>query len=163
MSSPFDSQHEQIRARIFHYADLYGIDRNIAIWQIWQESKFNPRANSGKAQGIAQFTPGTAARFGLKNVWDVDQSLNAWGKYMSFLLNMFGGRYELALAGYNAGENRDSLKRGEIPNIAETRNYVSKILTNAGSSTTGATGATVATGATAAAAIAAVFLILALT
>ncbi len=86
MKTPFDAEFEAIRNKIFIYADKYGIDRNIAVRQIWQESKFNPRASSGKANGIAQFTPATAARFGV-DVWDVDSSLNGWGNYMSFLLN----------------------------------------------------------------------------
>ncbi len=129
MKSPFDAEFNQIRERINFYADKYAIHRATAIWQIWQESKFNPRASSGKANGIAQFTPATAARFGVK-VWDVESSLNGWGKYMRFLLDLFGGVYSLALAGYNAGEGAVKKYGRQIPPYTETKNYVKTILGN---------------------------------
>jgi soluble lytic murein transglycosylase-like protein len=138
--SPFDSQFDAIRSRIVHYADRYGIDRTIAIWQIWQESKFNPQAQSSAgAKGIAQFMPATASRFGV-NVWDVDSSLNGWGQYMRWLLDRsyIGGRYDLALAGYNAGEGRIQQYKG-IPPFAETQKYVATILANAGNPVPAAT------------------------
>ncbi len=134
MASPFDSQHNAIRARIEYYADKYSIDRTHAIWQIWQESKFNPRASSGLAIGIAQFTPATAARFDV-NVWDVESSLDGWGRYMRFLLNRYSGTYWLALAGYHSGEgNADKFKAaGQIPaSHPNARNYVNIILGNVG-------------------------------
>lgn len=123
-------------------ARQYGIDPNIALAQIRQESGFNPNAKSPVgAQGLAQFMPGTARRFGLANPFDPVQAMDAWGKYMTFLLKFFGGRIDLALAGYNWGENRAVLKNAaatgapfpanQVP--AETRNYVQTILKNAGS------------------------------
>src|SRR5215204_2154201 len=103
--SPFDPQYQNIVSRIRYYARLYGLNENISIWQIWWESTFDPRASSGKANGIAQFTPATAQRFGV-NVWDIESSLNGWGKYMQWLLRQsyINGNIQLALAGYNAGE-----------------------------------------------------------
>lgn len=115
--------------QIYAAADRYGIDRGIALAQIRQESGCHPGVCSGAgACGIAQFMPDTAARFGLTDRTDVSASLDAWGQYMSHLLSMFGGRYDLALAGYNAGENRASLRAGNVPNIPETQNYVAKIM-----------------------------------
>lgn len=114
------------------YAQRYGIDEGIAIAQIQQESSFNPRAGSpAGAQGIAQFMPATARRFGV-NVWDVNSSFDGWGRYMRFLLDRYNGDYSLALAGYNAGEGNVD-KYGGIPPFAETRAYVAKILGSSGS------------------------------
>jgi soluble lytic murein transglycosylase-like protein len=131
MPSPYDPQYAGIRAKIVKYARAYGIDPQIAIKQIWQESRFNSRAGSGAgAKGIAQFMPATAQRFNV-DVYDVDSSLNGWGKYMSWLLNRYNGDYKKALAGYNAGEGAVDkyVKRGyEIPPFKETRNYVAIIL-----------------------------------
>jgi len=113
----------------------YGIDPKIANEQIYQESRFNPRAGSGAgAKGIAQFMPATAARFGLRDPYDPVASMDAWGKYMTFLLGKFNGSYTLALAGYNAGEGA-VLKYGRrVPPYRETQNYVKEILGRAGKS-----------------------------
>lgn len=132
MASPFDSKYSQIVERIRFYARQYGINENVAIWQIWQESRFNPRAVSpAGAKGLCQFMPGTAARFGV-NVWDIESSLNGWGKYMSWLLKQpyINGNIAFALAGYNAGEGKVKKFAG-IPPYKETENYVRIILENA--------------------------------
>ena len=114
------------------YAAKYGIDPNIAVAQIDQESRFNPNAVSpAGARGIAQFMPATAARFGVTNPFDPNQALEGWGKYMSWLLRRFGGNYSFALAGYNAGEGNVD-KYGGVPPFTETRNYVRIILDAAG-------------------------------
>lgn len=127
----------EIQQLVAEKARAYGIDERIALAQIKQESGFNPNARSPVgAQGLAQFMPGTAKRFGLANPFDPAQAMDAWGKYMTYLLKFFGGRYDLALAGYNWGENRQVLKAAAANNTpfpadkvpAETRNYVTKIL-----------------------------------
>lgn len=142
----------ELEAGLADAASRYGIDPAIAYRQIQQESSFNPNArSSSNAQGIAQFIPGTAARFGLSNPYDPFASFEAWGQYMSEMLAMFGGRYDLALAGYNSGENRSEYAaaaregrcvRWEVMPArvqSETRNYVAKIL-GADCAITGATG-----------------------
>lgn len=132
MASPFDPQYSQIVEKIRYYARNYGIDEDIFIWQIWQESRFNPKVCSGKnACGIAQFIPATAARFNV-NRNDVDSSLDGAARYMRWLLDQpyINGRYDLALAGYNAGEGRVKQYKG-IPPFSETQNYVRIILGNA--------------------------------
>lgn len=134
MASPFDSQYSSIRDRITYYANQYGVDPNIGIWQLWQENKFRSTGCSGaSACGIAQFIPATAARFGVDRN-NVESSLNGWAKYMRWLLDRsyIHGDYRLALAGYNAGEGNVQ-KYGGIPPFTETRNYVNYIMSNAGS------------------------------
>lgn len=133
MSSPFDSQYDAIRNKIIYYADQWGIPRDVAIWQIWYESTYNPNAVSpAGAKGIAQFMPATAARFGV-DVWDIDSSLDGWGEYMSWLLRQpyINGNIGLALAGYNAGEGNVQKYHG-VPPFAQTQDYVKKILGSAG-------------------------------
>jgi soluble lytic murein transglycosylase-like protein len=100
---------------------------------IWQESRFQPGAvgpvtRSGqRAQGIAQFMPGTASERRLLDPFDPVQALPKSAEFLSELRNQFGN-LGLAAAAYNAGPRRvqDWLDgRGAMP--YETRNYVSAI------------------------------------
>jgi soluble lytic murein transglycosylase-like protein len=134
---------EQIIQRIRAAARRFGIDEAIAVEQLRRESVnfaekyvYNGGRSPAGAQGVAQFMPGTAARFGLRNPYDVDQSLEAWGKYMTYLLKRFGGRYDLALAGYNAGEGNVEKYGRKVPPFRETREYVKVILQRAGRAVT---------------------------
>lgn len=147
MTSPYSSQYDNIRERIEYHADMHGIPRNIGVWQLWQENKFRSSGCSyAGACGIAQFIPATAARYGV-NVNDIDSSLHGWGRYMRDLLDMFNGRIDIALAGYNSGENRNEYKAAARENRpinwdimpqgvrSETQNYVKTIMGNAGALT----------------------------
>jgi soluble lytic murein transglycosylase-like protein len=118
----------QIIEMVRDAARRYGINEGIALRQIERESKFNPYAQSSAgAKGVAQFMPATARRFGLSNPFDPRASLEAWGKYMSWLLKRYNGSYGLALAAYNSGEGNVDKHHG-VPPFTETRNYVSGIL-----------------------------------
>jgi hypothetical protein len=100
---------------------------------IWQESRFQPHAvgpvtRSGRrAQGIAQFMPGTASERGLLDPFDPVQALPKAAEFLSELRHQFGN-LGLAAAAYNAGPRRvqDWLAgSGGMPQ--ETRNYVLSI------------------------------------
>ena len=106
--------------------------------QLTQESQGNIRAVSSKgAQGIAQFMPDTAKRYGIDpNV--PEQAIDGQARYMADLLKMFGGDYQKALAGYNWGEGnvqKAVAKYGDNwLSVApkETRDYVATIMANVG-------------------------------
>jgi hypothetical protein len=82
-----------------------GVDPLI-LWTIaYNETRFRPWLTSPKnAQGLMQFIPATAARFGLQNPYEPHASIYAAARYVSVLSGMFGGRLESILAAYNAGE-----------------------------------------------------------
>ena len=67
-----------------------------------------------------------AARFGVRNIFDPAQNIEAGTRYMRWLLNRFGGDVGLALAGYNAGEGAVDKYRG-VPPYRETQEYVKRI------------------------------------
>ena len=93
-----------------------------------QESSFKPRAMSYKgARGLMQLMPPTAARFGVKNIWDPQQNIEGGARYMRFLLHLFSGDVRLALAGYNAGEGAVMKYGYQVPPYSETREYVRRI------------------------------------
>jgi len=93
-----------------------------------QESTFKPRALSHKgASGLMQLMPGTARRFGVTSIWDPRQNVEGGARYMRFLLNMFKGDVNLALAGYNAGEGAVMKYGWRVPPYNETQEYVRRI------------------------------------
>jgi len=105
-----------------------GIDPNLMVAVMRQESGFNPRARSYKgATGLMQLMPATAARFGVSNIYDVAQNIEGGAKYLRFLLDTFNGDVELALAGYNAGEHAVMNSGYRVPRYRETQNYVKSI------------------------------------
>ncbi|HEU5383753.1 MAG TPA: lytic transglycosylase domain-containing protein [Ktedonobacteraceae bacterium] len=80
-----------------------GINPDLFVRQIQQESGFNPGAVSpAGAVGIAQFMPTTAAGMGV-NPYDPTSALYGGARLMAQLSNEFGGNYAKALAAYNAG------------------------------------------------------------
>ena len=92
------------------------------------ESNFNPDALSRKgAQGLMQLMPATAERFGVSNAFNPAQNIDGGTRYLRYLLDLFGGDKRLALAAYNAGENKVLAVKG-VPPYRETRNYVAKVL-----------------------------------
>jgi soluble lytic murein transglycosylase-like protein len=92
-----------------------------------QESGYNPYALSPKgAIGIAQLMPGTARTVGVARPWDIEDNMRGGARILKTHLAEFG-RYDLALAAYNAGAGRVR-ETGRVPRIHETTAYVSAIL-----------------------------------
>jgi Transglycosylase SLT domain/SPOR domain len=100
---------------------------------IWQESRFQsdavgPVTRGGqRAQGIAQFMPGTANERRLLDPFDPVQALPKSAEFLNELRGQFGN-LGLAAAAYNAGPRRVQewlAGSGSMPQ--ETRNYVNAI------------------------------------
>ncbi len=110
-------------------ARRYGVDPALVKAIIHTESNFKPYARSRVgAQGLMQLMPGTARDMRVSNPWSPAQNIDGGTRYIAKLLRRFNNNAELALAGYNAGPHRKSLRNGRIPNIRETRNYVRRVL-----------------------------------
>jgi len=103
----------------------YGVDPFLIYCVIQQESSFSSTALSVKgAQGLMQLMPGTAARYGVINANDPAQNIMGGTRYLKDLLELFHGRIDLVLAGYNAGEGA-VLRHGQtVPPYKETQDYV---------------------------------------
>ena len=92
------------------------------------ESNFEARAVSRKgARGLMQLMPATAARLGVRNVFDVRQNVEGGVRHLRYLVDLYGGNLALALAAYNAGVEAVG-RYGGIPPYAETRAYVRRVL-----------------------------------
>jgi len=130
MASPLDSTYQYYTDKIRAAGSLYGVPADIGIWQLWQESRYVPNAvSSAGATGIAQFMPATAAQYNV-DPYNVDSSIDGWGRYMRDLYRMFD-RWDLALAGYNAGPGNVRRYNNTIPPFKETQDYVRIISQNA--------------------------------
>ena len=126
-----------LRAYARQAATNAGIDPDIFVAQIQQESGFQPFQSSGKplqspagAIGIAQFMPATAAGLNLDPT-DPYAALDAAAKMDAQHLQQYGGDWTKVLAAYNAGPGAVA-QYGGVPPYKETQSYVTTILGNAG-------------------------------
>ena len=108
-------------------ANRHQVDPDLVRAVVRVESDFNPSAVSSRgAQGLMQLIPATAERFGVRNPFDPVDNIEGGVRYLKFLLKLFRGDLELALAAYNAGENAVRRYNG-VPPFRETQNYLRKI------------------------------------
>jgi soluble lytic murein transglycosylase-like protein len=117
----------RFRPALRRVAQRYSISAALLAAQIQAESNFNPYARSpAGAQGIAQFMPGTARAYGLRDPFNPEAAIHAQARLMRDLLRQFGS-VPLALAAYNAGP-APVQRCGCVPPYPETRGYVARIL-----------------------------------
>jgi soluble lytic murein transglycosylase-like protein len=110
-------------------ASRYNVDAELIASVIGAESNFDPKAISRRnARGLMQLLPTTAARFGVHNIFDPAENIDAGTHYLSGLLMLYKNDLALTLAAYNAGPLRVQ-KYGRVPPYAETLLYVRKVRT----------------------------------
>ena len=84
----------------------------------------NRNTSSAGAQGLFQFMPGTAKRFGV-NVHDDYSSAEGAAKYLKWLNNRYNGDWDKTVAAYNWGEGNVDKKYNNPKKIpTETKNYI---------------------------------------
>jgi Transglycosylase SLT domain len=105
----------------------YGVDADLISSVMGAESNFNPRAISRKnARGLMQLLPETAARLGVRNIFDPQENIDAGTRYLQTLLVRYHNDLALTLAAYNAGPQRVGLY-GRVPPFPETISYVRRV------------------------------------
>ncbi|MFH1564021.1 MAG: lytic transglycosylase domain-containing protein [Nitrospirota bacterium] len=118
----------QFNELIDTYSQKYGLDPNLVSSIIKAESNFNPNAVSkAGASGLMQLMPGTAKELGVTNIFNPEENIEGGTRYFRTLLDDFNQNLPLSLAAYNAGPETVKKTNG-IPPIAETKNYVEKVL-----------------------------------
>ncbi len=114
---------EMVKAAATHYS----VDADLIASVIAAESNFDPKAISKKnARGLMQLSPETASRFGVRNIFDPQQNIEAGTHYLSDLLQRYNNDLALALAAYNAGPER-VLRFGRVPPYPETASYIRRV------------------------------------
>jgi Transglycosylase SLT domain len=101
-------------------AERYKVDADLITSVIAAESNFDPKAISRRnARGLMQLLPSTANRFGVKNIFDPQENIDAGTHYLGDLLQLYKNDLALALAAYNAGQR--------VPPFAETISYIKRV------------------------------------
>jgi soluble lytic murein transglycosylase-like protein len=115
----------QIDTLIQYYGNEFSVDPYLIYCVMSQESRFHTSATSPKgARGLMQLMPATAARYGVSNPNSAAQNIMGGAHYLKDLSELFNGKLELVLAGYNAGENAVIKFGYAIPPYSETQQYV---------------------------------------
>jgi len=108
-------------------ASRYGVDAELISSVMEVESHFDAKAISPKnARGLMQLLPETAARLGVKNIFDPQENIEAGTRYLKELLQLYNNNLTLALAAYNAGPDKVQ-KYGNVPPYRETVSYVNQV------------------------------------
>lgn len=108
------------------HARRFQFDWRLITSQMYQESRFNPKAKShAGAQGLMQVLPRTAKELGYSNLTDPKESIAAGVEYLNWTRERFSSdlpveeRLYFALAAYNAGYGhvKDAQKLAEKMNL----------------------------------------------
>ena len=140
------------RVDLERYSKQNGLDPFLLAALIRQESEFNPKAVSrSNARGLTQILPTTGRElsrrlkvrpYNTAKLFQPVVNLQLGTFYLKSIVDNLGGRYEAALAAYNAGPSRAHawLSWGDFREPAEfietvpfteTRNYIQTVLRNA--------------------------------
>jgi hypothetical protein len=130
--------YRQVKHHLREAAKTHRIDFELLQALIATESGFDAAAVSPRgAVGLMQVMPMTAQRYGVqadhrttveKKLADPATNVRAGSRYLRYLLDLYPGNIELALAAYNAGEGAVLRAGNRIPNYRETQDYVKTVL-----------------------------------
>jgi len=130
--------YKQVKHHLREASRRHGIDYELLQALIATESGFDASAVSPKgAVGLMQVMPATAQRYGVtgdrktpvaRKLADPAVNVRTGARYLRYLLDLFPGNLELALAAYNAGEGAVQRAGHRIPNYPETQNYVRTVM-----------------------------------
>lgn len=121
LAKDYDNMIEEVSAK-------HEVETALVKAVVHTESYFNAKAKSHKgATGLMQLMPQTAARYGIRNLRDPQQNLEAGVQHLRYLMEKYPANLAHALAAYNAGEEAVHKYQG-IPPYNETRRYIQKVL-----------------------------------
>ncbi len=123
------AENSDLEALMAMAAQQYRLPLPLVKAVIRAESGFMPEAVSWKgAMGLMQLMPTTAAWLGVKDPFCPQENIMGGCRYLRDLLNRLNGSVPLSLAAYNAGLQRVINSGYQIPAIAETQDFVEKVI-----------------------------------
>lgn len=135
---PENTRYTSFEELITAAGERYGVPVSLIKSVIQIESAFNPNAVShAGAKGLMQLMDGTARGLGVSDSFDPVQNIDGGTRYLSNLLQRFGGEVAVALAAYNAGPTRvaslgitsnEELMANLHALPTETQAYVQKVM-----------------------------------
>lgn len=129
---PLPAERTQMMPLVHTACARQGLDCHLVHAIIDAESGFRNQARSPKgAMGLMQVMPATGQRYGVARadaLLDPATNLDVGTRYLRDLLALFGGRLDLAVAAYNAGEGAVIRHGRRIPPYPETQGYVRRVL-----------------------------------
>ena len=118
-----------IKEAIVKHSLEMNVDPALALSIAKKESGFKHELRSSHgAVGVFQILPSTAKKIGY-NPYYLNENIKAGLTYYKMMYKMFGST-ELALAAYNAGPGNVKKYGGTIPPYAETRRFVTQIMSD---------------------------------
>lgn len=122
---------EDRERQIAEAARRHRVPGDFALAVAQTESALRPHSIShAGAMGVMQLMPGTAGDLGVLDPFDARENIDGGVRYLAQLWRRYGGDRARVAAAYNAGPGRVP-KSGPLPEIAETRHYVAKVLRRA--------------------------------
>ena len=144
------SSYQSVQKHMKTAARTHQVDYELLKAVIAAESGFDADAVSPKgAVGLMQLLPTTAEQYGVladkpgrkdrqgkplptrsieQKLTDPQTNINAGARYLAYLIKLFKGELELAVAAYNAGEGAVQRAGNKIPNYKETQGYVKTVM-----------------------------------
>ena len=114
-------------AWVRYYAEMYQLPTELVEAVIDQESAWDQHAVSKKgAVGLLQLMPSTAARFGVRDRFCVEQNIQGGVAYLAWLKRRFNADLRLMTAAYYVGEAPIHLRGLSFAN-ADVHRYVSQV------------------------------------
>jgi soluble lytic murein transglycosylase-like protein len=108
-------------------ASRHGLDGLLLAAIVEHESAFDPTSVSPRgAVGLMQLLPATGRAYGAEDLFDPGVNIDVGSRYLSYLLDLYEGDLDLALAAYNAGPAAVA-RYGGVPPYRETRRYVERV------------------------------------
>ncbi|MGL5086571.1 MAG: lytic transglycosylase domain-containing protein [Clostridium sp.] len=124
----------RIFAAVDKYCEEYGVDKNLVLGIIKQESNFDAKATShAGAKGVMQLMDFNSEAYGITDPYNIEQNIEGGVRHIKGNLKMFDGNVEMALMAYNGGQGTMERRGVKSPSDlykmpSETQSYVPKVM-----------------------------------